>query len=97
MLSSPIILTTLGLLFLSGVAIDYIGQHSFIPRGSALILIGFLLGSSLTLQGFKKSGRCVLGISIWVVLTTAAIVRVGLFLRAVPRPGAPFTCSLRKQ
>lgn len=115
MMSSPIALTTLGLLLLGGVAIDYIGRHSFIPRVSALILfgflagpscldilpgmstswfphiasmalvmIGFLLGSSLTVQGLKESGRCVLSISIGAVVVTAVIVGSGLFLAGVP-------------
>lgn len=115
MMSSPVTLTTLGLLLLGGVAIVYIGRHSFIPRVSALILfgivtgpscldilpgmsaswfpdiasmalvmIGFLLGSSLTVQGLKESGRCVLNISIWAVVVTAVIVGGGLYLIGVP-------------
>jgi Kef-type K+ transport system membrane component KefB len=115
MMPSPITLTTLGLLLLGGVAIDYVGRHSFIPRVSALIMfgalagpscldilpgmstswfphiasmalvmIGFLLGSSLTVQGLKESGRFVLSISIWAVVVTAAIVGAGLYLIGVP-------------
>ena len=115
MLSSPTVLTTLGLLLLGGLATDYIGQHTFLPRVSALILfgfltgppvldilpdmsatwfphitnivltmVGFLLGSSLTAKGLKKSGTCVIGISLSVVIATTVIVSAGLFLIGVP-------------
>lgn len=47
MLSEASTLLTLGLLFLGGVATDYVGRHSFIPRVSALILFGFLIGPSV--------------------------------------------------
>jgi Kef-type K+ transport system membrane component KefB len=35
-------------------------------------------------QGLKESGRCVLSISIWAVVVTAAIVGAGLYLIGVP-------------
>lgn len=115
MLSQALTLITLGLLFLGGLATDYIGRHTFVPRVSALIvfgfligpsaldilpdmsrawfpyvtdmvlvMVGFLLGSSLTLDGFKESGRIVFAISISVVIVTTLLVSVGLWLIGLP-------------
>lgn len=49
-----------------------------------LVMVGFLLGSSLTAKTIRESGACVLGISITVVLVTTAVVSMGLFLIGVP-------------
>ncbi len=38
---------TLGLLFLIGLATNYIGRHTFVPRVSALLLVGVLIGPSM--------------------------------------------------
>ncbi|QJB58386.1 cation:proton antiporter [Pseudodesulfovibrio sp. zrk46] len=119
MLSPATTLITLGLLFLGGLATDYIGRHTFLPRVSALIIfgfligpsvldilpeisavwfpyitdmilvmVGFLLGSSLTVEGFKTTGRSVLSISLSVVIVTTALVSFGLWLIDVPLPFA---------
>jgi len=115
MLSPALTLITLGLLFLGGLATDFIGRHTFLPRVSALILfgfligpsaldilpdisaawfpyvtdmilvmVGFLLGSSLTVAGLKESGRSVFAISLSVVIVTALLVSTGLWLIGVP-------------
>ena len=117
MLSEALTLITLGLLFLGGLATDYIGRHTFIPRVSALIvfgfligpsaldilpdmskewfpyvtdmvlvMVGFLLGSSLTFEGFKESGRIVFAISICVVIVTTLLVSLGLWILGLPLP-----------
>ena len=113
--SPAMILITLGLLFLGGLATDYIGRYTFLPRVSALIIfglligpsaldlipeistywfpyvtdmilvmVGFLLGNSLTFSGLKESGRSVVIISISVVIVTTLIVSAGLWFIGVP-------------
>lgn len=115
MLSQASTLITLGLLFIGGLATDYIGRHTFVPRVSALILfgfmigpsaldilpeittiwfpyitdmtlvmVGFLLGSSLTAAELKDSGRSVFAISIIVVIVTTLLVSAGLWLIGIP-------------
>lgn len=117
MLSQASTLITLGLLFLGGLVTDYIGRHTFVPRVSALILfgfligpsaldilpdmskawfpyvtdmvlvmVGFLLGNSLTFEGLKKSGRSVFAISLSVVIVTTLLVSAGLWLVGMPLP-----------
>lgn len=117
MLSPAATLITLGLLFLGGLATDFIGRHTPLPRVSALIIfgfligpsafdilpdisatwfppvtdmilvmVGFLLGSSLTVAGFKEFGRSVFAISISVVIVTTLLVSAGLWLIGVPLP-----------
>lgn len=44
----------------------------------SLAMIGFLLGSKMTLTAYKKEGRHVIGISMVVVLVTFLVVFVGL-------------------
>ncbi len=108
---------TLGLLFIGGLATDFIGRHTFLPRVSALIIfgfligpsaldvipysfsswspyitdmilvmVGFLLGSSLTVAGLKEYGRSVFYISVSVVILTTIVVGGGLWLIGVPFP-----------
>jgi Kef-type K+ transport system membrane component KefB len=117
MLSPATTLITLGLLFLGGLLTDYIGRYTVLPRVSALIIfgfligpsvldllpemstdwfpyvtdmilvmVGFLLGNSLTIAGLKESGRSVVAISLSVVIVTTLIVSAGLWSIGVPLP-----------
>ncbi|WP_319469282.1 cation:proton antiporter [uncultured Pseudodesulfovibrio sp.] len=117
MFSPASMLITLGLLFLAGLATDFIGRHTFLPRVSALILlgflagpsgfdilpditsvwfpyvtdmilvmVGFLLGSSLTFTELRESGKSVFLISISVVVVTTLLVGAGLWMIGVPLP-----------
>ncbi len=50
----------------------------------ALTMIGFMLGQKITLSAFRNLGRSVFGISVGVVLVTASLVFIALFLFGVP-------------
>jgi Kef-type K+ transport system membrane component KefB len=50
----------------------------------ALVMIGFLIGGTLTLSSLKQHGRSVLIVSTTMVIVTAAIVALGLVLLGVP-------------
>lgn len=50
----------------------------------ALVMIGFLLGETLSVSNLRRHGRLVLGISVSVVASTAAVVFGGLVLTGVP-------------
>jgi len=50
----------------------------------ALAMIGFMLGQKMTLSSFRNLGRAVFGMSVGVVLTTASLVFIVLFLFGVP-------------
>src|SRR6056297_211505 len=55
---------------------------------TALTMVAFLLGSSLTLAKLKQHGRAIFLISLGIVLVTLAVVGGGLWLIAVPAPAA---------
>lgn len=50
----------------------------------ALVMIGFLIGGTLTRSSLKRHGRRVLTVSTTMVIVTAAIVAIGLMLLGVP-------------
>ena len=50
----------------------------------ALMMIGFLIGGTLTRSSFKRHGRRVLTVSTSMVIVTATIVGLGLMLLGVP-------------
>jgi Kef-type K+ transport system membrane component KefB len=50
----------------------------------ALVMIGFLIGGTLTRQSLKRHGRRVLTVSTAMVLVTLAVVAIGLTLAGVP-------------
>ena len=50
----------------------------------ALMMIGFLIGGTLTRASFKRHGRRVLSVSITMVVVTVTIVALGLVLLGVP-------------
>jgi len=50
----------------------------------ALAMIGFMLGQKMTRATFRNLGRAVFGMSVGVVLTTAFLVFIVLFLFGVP-------------
>jgi Kef-type K+ transport system membrane component KefB len=50
----------------------------------ALVMIGFLLGGTLTRKALREHGRRVLGVSIVVVCTTFAVVGLGLAAIGAP-------------
>jgi Kef-type K+ transport system membrane component KefB len=50
----------------------------------ALMMIGFLIGGTLTRRSFKRHGRRVLTVSIIMVIVTATLVALGLVLLGVP-------------
>jgi Kef-type K+ transport system membrane component KefB len=52
----------------------------------ALVMIGFLLGETLSLRRLREHGRAVLRISIAVVLATSAAVLLGLLAVGAPWP-----------
>lgn len=52
----------------------------------ALVMVGFLLGGSFTLQTLRDHGRDVAIISIAVVLVTASLVFAGLLMLGTPVP-----------
>lgn len=107
----PIILLTLGGLFLLGLAADLIGRHSIVPRVTllmlgglavgeaglgiipseadgwydflsvtALTMVAFLLGASLSGERLRENGRAILGISAVIVVVTTAFVAGVLLL-----------------
>jgi len=110
-----ILFIALGGLLLLGLAADYIGRKTRLPRVTllflsgfllgpgvlgilpeqasewmpvianiALLLVGFLLGGKLTLANTLKNGVVVVFVSISVVLSTLAIVSVGLIAIGTP-------------
>ncbi|NJB67773.1 Kef-type K+ transport system membrane component KefB [Desulfobaculum xiamenense] len=113
--SEAIFLITLGVLFLIGLVTHYIGQHTFVPRVSALLLfgftlgpfgfdimpnlgeswfprvadmalvmVGFMLGSSMNRDALILCGRRVLSFSLSVAIASSLIVCLGLYLIGVP-------------
>ncbi|MBW2520548.1 MAG: cation:proton antiporter [Deltaproteobacteria bacterium] len=64
--------------------------HRWFPAVAdmALVMIGFLLGGQLTIPFLKKSGRHVLGISLFEVIITAALVTLGMLIVGMSLPAA---------
>jgi len=54
----------------------------------ALTMVAFVLGNSLTLADLRRHGRAILSISVLIVLSTMAVVTLGLWLIGVPAPVA---------
>jgi len=50
----------------------------------ALVMIGFLIGGTLTMKSLRRYGRRVLTISITMVIVTVTVVAVGLIALGVP-------------
>jgi Kef-type K+ transport system membrane component KefB len=50
----------------------------------ALMMIGFLIGGTLTRASFERQGRRILSVSITMVVVTVTIVALGLVLLGVP-------------
>lgn len=104
-------------MFLLGVAADFVGRRTPVPRVSVLILfglvvgpagidvlpgsisnwmpivsdialavIGFLLGNSLKLSDLRKFGKAVFAISLSVVLFTAVLMGMGLWVAGMALP-----------
>lgn len=115
----PELLIALGLLFLAGLAADYLGTRTRLPRVTlllacgmavgapgldllpdtakalyeflsvtALTMVAFLLGSSLTLRTLARHGRAIVTVSLAIVVITLAVVTLGLWLIGVPAPVA---------
>lgn len=115
----PILLITLGALFLTGLLADRIGERTHLPRVTlllacgllagragfglipsevealydflsvtALTMVAFLLGSSLTAGSLRRHGGEILAVSAAIVVTTMALVAAGLWLLGVPAPVA---------
>jgi len=65
-----------------------VSSRSWMPVVSdmALVMIGFLLGSSLQYKSMLRSGMLVLWITLGVVGATALIVGGGLWLAGIPLP-----------
>ena len=113
--SSAQILLTLGGILLIGLATDILGQRTFLPRvtlmllfgiligpgmldlipavitdrfeliaNMALLMVGFLLGSKLTRENLRRSGKEIISISVSAVLGTALFVFLGLILAGAP-------------
>ena len=109
------ILLTLGGILLLGLATDILGQRTFLPRvtlmllfgmiigpgvldlipvvitdrfeliaNMALLMVGFLLGSRLTRDNMRRSGKKIISISIGAVFGTAVFVFLGLVVAGVP-------------
>jgi Kef-type K+ transport system membrane component KefB len=55
---------------------------------TALTMVAFLLGNTLTAETLHRHGRAILSISVLVVLVTMALVAAGLWLVGVPAPVA---------
>ncbi len=53
---------------------------------TALTMVAFLLGSSLTGENLKKHGQTIMWVSAMIVLISIALVTVGLWLIGVPAP-----------
>ena len=51
---------------------------------TALTMVAFLLGSSLSLETLRSRGRAILALSLSIVLVTLAMVSLGLWLAGVP-------------
>src|SRR6056297_2174399 len=115
----PVVLISLGVLFLTGLAADALGRRTRLPRvtvllacgiavGSAgfdlippeiqalyeflsitaLTMVAFVLGSSLTRKSLARHGRPILWISLMIVLGTVALVTLGLWLMGLPLAAA---------
>ena len=115
----PVLLISLGALFLTGLAADAFGRRTRLPRvtvllacgvavGSAgfdlipseiqalyeflsvtaLTMVAFVLGSSLTRKALAKHGRPILWISLMTVLGTVGVVTLGLWLAGLPLAAA---------
>ncbi len=70
----------------SGMALlpDITPQLFHLLSTIALVMIGFLIGGTLTRASLKQYGRRVLTVSATMVIVTAAIVALGLTLLGVP-------------
>lgn len=55
---------------------------------TALTMVAFLLGSSLTGETLRRHGRAILSVSILIVISTMALVSFGLWAVGVPAPVA---------
>lgn len=55
---------------------------------TALTMVAFLLGNTLTGAKLRRHGRTILSVSIMVVIATVALVATGLWLMGVPAPVA---------
>jgi Kef-type K+ transport system membrane component KefB len=109
------ILIAVGGILLLGMAADYLGRKTFLPRVTlllllgifvgepvlglipqslsnrfglitniALVMIGFLLGSKLTVDALRAEGRQLISISILAAVGTALIVGLALMLVGLP-------------
>jgi NhaP-type Na+/H+ or K+/H+ antiporter len=86
-------LPRVSLLILAGVLVGPVGldwldaqAEQWFPRVSeiALAMIGFLLGGRLTKELWVNSGRHVLVLSLIFLLTTIAVVGLGLYVAGLP-------------
>ena len=59
-------------------------QDFYLLSSIALMMIGFLIGGTLTRASFKRHGRRVITVSTTMVVVTATIVGLGLVLLGVP-------------
>lgn len=55
---------------------------------TALTMVAFVLGSSLTGKTLRRHGRAILSVSILIVLSTVTLVALGLWAIGVPAPVA---------
>ena len=85
------------LLILLGVLAGPMGFDALPPQvhasyellaATALTMVAFLLGGSLSAAKLRRHGRKILAISIMVVITTVAVVAGGLIMLGVPAPVA---------
>ena len=53
---------------------------------TALSMVAFLLGSSLTRENLQRHGQAILSVSLLIVLVTMGLVTLGLWLIGVPAP-----------
>lgn len=114
-MDSAMLLGSFGLLFLAGLALDWVGHIVHVPRVTLLILLGvvlgplaldmlppavtesydllaptaltmvaFLLGGTLKRDTLRERGREIIIISLTVVIASATIVGIGLYILGVP-------------
>ncbi|CCO22358.1 cation:proton antiporter [Maridesulfovibrio hydrothermalis] len=72
----------------SGFDLLPVSTQSWMPVVSdmALVMIGFMLGSSLKYESLKLSGMLVLWVTVFVVGITALMVGGGMWLAGIPLP-----------
>lgn len=70
----------------SGMAVlpEIVPELYFLLSSIALVMIGFLLGGTLTRASLKRHGRRVLTVSSTMVVVTVIVVAAGLILLGVP-------------